>query len=88
MERLEVFGLLPEDFDEFVEVWPVLWAALLVFEAMATQWRSGASGATGLDYSALPSVMDMLGIGSDKRGEVFQDVRLMEQEALRILHTH
>ncbi len=48
------------------------------------QWRTGMGGATGLDYSAVPVVMDMVGVkGKRRRREVFRDVRVMEKEALR-----
>ena len=49
---------------------------------MATQWRTGMAGATGLDYTAMPVVMDMVGIKKKRRSEVFASVRIMEQEAL------
>lgn len=65
------------------EVWRDNWPAFLVFEAMSTQWRDGVNGRTGLDYSVLPAVMDMVGIQADRRGAVFEDVRVMEGAALR-----
>jgi hypothetical protein len=37
-------------------------------------------GATGLDYSVLPAVMDLVGI--EDRTEVFAMIRIMEQAAL------
>ena len=67
--------------DEF-EVWPDNWQALDVFMSMGTQWRVGASGATGLDYGVLPDVMRLRGVPKADRAEVFDWVRLMEGEAL------
>ncbi len=49
---------------------------------MSTQWRIGMAGATGLDYAAMPVVMDMVGVGRKSRPEVFASVQIMEQEAL------
>ena len=40
------------------------------------------AGATGLDYTAMPVVMDTVGIKKKRRSEVFASVRIMEQEAL------
>lgn len=53
---------------------------------MATQWRAGMGGATGLDYAALPSVMQMVGIPRKKWPELFEDIRTMEAAALNHMH--
>jgi uncharacterized membrane protein YbjE (DUF340 family) len=49
---------------------------------MSTQWRVGMSGATGLDYNALPVVMRLSGVASADRAGVFEDVRTLESAAL------
>ena len=55
---------------------------------MHTQWRyvsAGMAGAfqTGLDYSALPAVFDVVGInGQEQRKQVFYDLQVMEEAAL------
>jgi len=66
------------------EVWPECALSLEVFLAMNTQWRvDGMNGVVmGLDYPALASVMDMLGV--DDRKQAFMDCRAMEAEALRV----
>ena len=55
------------------------------FVAMSTQWRTGAMGATGLDYNALPVVMRLIGVPSAERSSVFEDVRTMEDAALSLM---
>lgn len=55
------------------------------FIAMATQWRVGAMGATGLDYNALPMVMKLIGIPAKYRNDVFEDIRIMEDVALETM---
>lgn len=65
-----------------VEVWPDNRQTVNVFIAMSTQWRTGSAGAIGLDYGALPSVMEMLGVDAADRPEVFDGLRLMEDAAL------
>lgn len=55
-----------------------------MFEAMSTQWRNGANGATGLEYSSIPTVAKMLGI-SEVTSPLFSDIRVMENEALNII---
>lgn len=85
-QELAQFGLSPDDFDESdeqMELWPCNWTAFIVFEAMSTQWRAGMCGATGLDYTALPVVMQMCGVAADEQPAVFADIRVMEDAALR-----
>ncbi len=77
------FGFRPEDSE--VEVWPDVWAAYLTFNALRTQWRMGVNGPTGLDYSVLPQVIDLLNLNSDKT-TLFNDIRVMEAKALAIMH--
>ena len=54
-----------------------------MFLAMETQWRIAMSGATGLDYAALPAVMDLVGIKRKRRPAVLCDLRVIEAEVLR-----
>lgn len=86
-EQLSALGFLPEDIEEeVIEIWAANEQSFAVFEGMMTQWRTGMGGATGLDYSAVPVVMDMVGVkGKRRRREVFRDVRVMEKEALRTM---
>lgn len=70
------------------ELWPDNVPAFNVFVAMLTQWRTaGIDGEgtiirTGLDYSALPEVWRRCKIASADRGEVFDDLRVLEDAAL------
>jgi hypothetical protein len=69
-----------------VEVWPDNVPTISVFISMSTQWRVGMSGATGLDYTALPTVMRLTGVPAADRAEVFEGIRLMEDAALTKMH--
>jgi len=80
-----VFGLSPSDVDDTFEVWPDNWKSFLVMDSMWTQWRTGACGATGLDYGVLPEVMKLVGIPAKDRSRVFQDIRVMESEAIAVM---
>lgn len=53
---------------------------------MSTQWRIGMSGATGLDYVALQSVMRLMAIPRKAWPEMFEDIRTMEEAALAEMH--
>ena len=77
-----MFGLKPEDLETEIELWAVNIESFTVFNSMSTQWRNGMDGPTGLDYSVLPVVMDLVGVDAGDRNKVFADVRLMEREAL------
>ena len=57
-----------------------------VFCAMDSQWRVGASGATGLDYGTLPIVMRFMGIKRELWPELWAAVRVMESAALEEMH--
>jgi hypothetical protein len=82
---MALFGFSPEDYDETFEVWPDNWKSFLVMDSMWTQWRTGACGATGLDYGVLPNVMKLVGVSAKDRPGVFQDIRVMESEAIAVM---
>ena len=67
-----------------MEAWPENWPILRLFDAMRTQWRVGFSGAYGMDYTAIPVVMDLL--QTPDREWAFDGLRVMEDEALREMH--
>jgi hypothetical protein len=70
------------------EVWPDCWDAVEVFRAMDTQWRhAGMAGVyIGLEYAALPVVMQLKRIPKKKWPEVFEDLRALETAALEFLN--
>ena len=82
-----MYGLTIEEATQgqVVEVWPDNLLAVNTFVAMSTQWRVGAMGATGLDYNALIDVMKLIGVHAKDRGDVFEDVRIMEDAALKLM---
>ncbi|WP_196615401.1 DUF1799 domain-containing protein [Citrobacter freundii] len=84
LAELQAFGLTPEDVEEDVGILPSIWEAFTVFSALATQWRVGASGATGLDYNVLPWMFKLHGVEDAAASMV--DIRIMENEALKVMH--
>lgn len=56
--------------------------AVVLFEAMRTQWRTGFAGPTGLEYSVLPTLFQLHDVKRSKRRQLFDDVRAMEIEVL------
>jgi len=83
---LAMFGLSKEDMpDEVVEVFPDNWDSFLTFDGMSTQWRTGAVGATGLDYNVIPLVAKSIGVRKKDLGSILQDIRVMESEALKVM---
>lgn len=77
-----------EDDPDVCQVWLINALSFRAFLTLGTQWRVvplvGMSIAVllrlGLDYSAVPLVMDMLDITD--RAEVFADIQVMEHAAL------
>ncbi|OAI84869.1 DUF1799 domain-containing protein [Pseudomonas putida] len=85
-EQLAFLGLTLDDIEvEDVEVWPDVWPAFCLFEALGTQWRFGPGGPSGLDYAAIPAAAEMLGIKRHKLADLFPDLRIMEHEALAVM---
>ena len=65
-----------------VEVWPENWLAVQVFTRLMTQWRTGMNGPTGLDYGAIPMVLELLDVPRSDWQEVFRGLQVMEVAAL------
>lgn len=83
MHEAGLFGLkLDEIPNEDVFVWDINWDVFNLFYNMNSQWRVGMGGATGLDYSVIPTVGKMLGFKKKHINNMFSDLRVMENEAL------
>lgn len=52
--------------------------------ALSTQWNNGFGGPTGLKYEAIPIVFRMIGIPRSEWADLFEDMRVMESETLRV----
>lgn len=84
--QLAMLGLTRADLpEEEFEVWPDAWPAFRLFDALSTQWRTGAGGPSGLDYNAIPATSAMLGIKRRDLPNIFPDLRIMEVEALAVM---
>lgn len=65
-----------------MEVWPENYEAFELFTTLQTQWRTGASGPSGLDYNTLFTYMNMKNLSID----LLDDIRVMESAALTEIH--
>ena len=83
--QMLAFGLSAEDLEHDMEVWPENWQAFRLFNALSTQWRTGACGATGLDYTSIRDVAGYLGIKKKHIPKIFPDLQVMEIEALAVM---
>lgn len=54
-----------------------------MFTRIQTQWRTGMSGATGLDYHGVGAAVQMM--GKTMTPELFSDLQLMERAALQAM---
>lgn len=66
------------------EVFPDVWPALDMLIDMQTQWRVGAAGATGMDYTALETLMRVKRVKTEDRADLLGDVRRMESAVLEL----
>lgn len=88
----ESLGIPPEMRDGIVSsaavtpIWQENETSFALFASLQTQWRIGMGGPTGLDYSAVPVVMELYSVPEKDRRQVFDDVRVMESEALKVFN--
>ncbi len=68
--------------DAEVCVWPENWPSFEVFHFVRTQWRTGFSGAVGLDYSAVYPLLDKLTDDKNEWKQMLVDINVMEAAAL------
>ena len=82
---MAAFGLTESDYDdEYIEIWQDNFDAFKLFRAMSTQWRTSMNGIIGLDYNCMQWVMKINNITESET--IFNDIQIMENEALRIMH--
>ena len=64
-------------------LWPDAGPAFELFTASATQWTvAGMGGVLGLDYTAVRVVAEWIGVVVNRA--IFDDLRVMEAEAVRL----
>jgi hypothetical protein len=82
--RLGGFDLGRRAAPQDVEVWPENWNVVRLFMALATQWREGFHGRTGLVYASVYPLLDRMTEGQPPGTweQSLADIRLMEAEAL------
>ena len=68
-------------------MWPENMAAVVLFNRIGSQWRTGMSGPTGLDYSVLFRLMDHMGLEGDDWMQMLLDIQVLETAALNELHS-
>lgn len=83
-EEAARFGLSVEEASPKFEVWPDCWESVSVFTRLGTQWRTAQGYVTGLDYCAIGPVFDLMHISEEDRPLIFDDLRVMEGEALKV----
>jgi hypothetical protein len=85
-EELAQSGFSRADYETEEEVWEENFSAYLLFSYMHTQWWMGFSGPTGLNYGVLMQKLDRMKLSDEDRDVLEDDVRIMEREALRVMH--
>lgn len=67
------------------EVWPENWPVMEVAVRMSSQLNVGMNGVIGLRYEALPVVLDLLQVPAADRLDVFDGLRVVEAEIVRLI---
>ena len=49
---------------------------------LGNQWRTSMNGLVALDYVPLQHELDRMGLSEEDREDLFDDIRVMEAEAL------
>ena len=57
-----------------------------MFTSLSTQWRTGMSGPTGLDYNVVFTRLERMRLSDADYEQIFEDLRVIESEALTILN--
>lgn len=70
---------------EVTDVWPENWPVVELFASLQTQWAEGPRGLIGLRYEVLPAVLDLQGVAPEARRDLFDGLRVMENEVLTVL---
>lgn len=60
---------------------------MALFTRLSTQWRVGPGGLIGLDYGAIPVVLRLMAVPRGDWPALFDDLRTLEIETLRLSST-
>ena len=81
------FGLKPTDYTEpTVDLWSEHAAVFDLFCRLHTQWRVGAAGPIGLDYTVFFHELDRQELSRDEYDETMALLGLIERAALEEIH--
>lgn len=67
-------------------LWHDNWPSIELFTRYSTQWRVGAGGPVGLDYTVIFHDLDRRGLSADEYDDMMAAVRIIEQAALDEIH--
>jgi hypothetical protein len=57
---------------------------VLTFADLMTQWNMGQAGPVGIRYESIPVVLRLRAVPRGQWSEIFEGLRVMESEALRV----
>lgn len=82
-----MLGLKAKHFPEpEVALCPGNWDAIQLFSRLSTQWRMGAGGPAGLDYTVVHHALERAGIRGDAFDDFMWRIGVIEAEALKCIH--
>lgn len=85
--ELDDTGFTAADYEiDPVDLWPENETAINLFTSISTQWITSMSGHVGLNYLVLFARMDRMKLSDQEYEWLFDDVRVIEAEALKIIN--
>lgn len=76
----------PEEAEEGFRVLAENWDAVMAFNDLGAAWAVSPTGQVlGLSRSEIGPTLDLWGVRKKRRGAVFQQIRVMEDEVLPLL---
>ena len=84
---MSAWGFSDDDYgnQDLVLILPDNLEAVNLFIDLSTQWRVGASGASGLDYNVLFQMLNMHRVPKKKWASLIDDIQVMEGQALETM---
>jgi hypothetical protein len=74
------------DNEPHVEVWDENWDVIELFRLYSRQWRMAMNGPVALDYTVFHHELDRKGVPEDEYDKIVWQLKIVEEQALKLIH--